>query len=102
MDEKKIRLQEQNRKRQLMISLLPFAALILLFVILCIVIQIKGYRLPMYLKIIFNEGVVLAIVATGATFIYTLGSFDISLGASTLFAAAMAAEGQGLAFTYYS
>ena len=89
MDEKKKELQEKNRKQQLLVTLLPFAALILLFVILCIVIQTKGYRLPMYLKIIFNEGVVLAIVATGATFIYTLGSFDISLGASTLFAATM-------------
>ncbi len=49
----------------------------------------KGYRLDMYLKIIFNEGVVLAVVATGATFIYTLGSFDISLGASTLFSATL-------------
>lgn len=37
----------------------------------------------------FNEAVVLAIVATGATFIYTLGTFDISLGASTLFAATL-------------
>ncbi|MBE5919625.1 MAG: inner-membrane translocator [Pseudobutyrivibrio ruminis] len=43
----------------------------------------------MYLKIVFNEAVVLAVVATGAIFIYTLGTFDISLGASTLFAATM-------------
>ena len=41
----------------------------------------------MYIKIVFNEGIVLSIVATGAIFIYTLGSFDISLGAATLFAA---------------
>ena len=43
----------------------------------------------MYLKIIFNEGIVLAVVATGAVFIYSLGSFDISLGASTLFSATL-------------
>lgn len=52
-------------------------------------VQSKGYRLDMYLRILFNEGVVLAIVATGAVFIYTLGSFDISLGASTLFSATL-------------
>lgn len=43
----------------------------------------------MYLQIVFNEGVVLAVVATGAIFIYTLGTFDISLGAATLFSATM-------------
>ena len=59
----------------------------MLFCLLCAVVKVKEYRLDMYLKIIFNEGVVLAIVATGAVFIYTLGSFDISLGASTLFSA---------------
>ncbi|MDE7284545.1 MAG: inner-membrane translocator [Lachnospiraceae bacterium] len=35
------------------------------------------------LKSIINQSVVVAVVATGAIFIYTLGSFDISLGAST-------------------
>ena len=39
------------------------------------------------MKTIFNQGVVLVVVATGAVFIYTLGSFDISLGAATLFSA---------------
>ncbi|MBQ9407815.1 MAG: inner-membrane translocator [Clostridia bacterium] len=35
------------------------------------------------LKVIINQSVVVALVATGAVFIYTLGSFDISLGAAT-------------------
>ena len=35
------------------------------------------------LKAIVNQSVVVALVATGAVFIYTLGSFDISLGAAT-------------------
>lgn len=84
---------EQIRKkyliRQRMVEILPLAALLVLFALFCLTIQIKGYRLDMYLKIIFNEGVVLALVATGAVFIYTLGSFDISLGASTLFSATL-------------
>ncbi|MCM1026164.1 MAG: inner-membrane translocator [Roseburia sp.] len=75
--------------RQIMIALLPLAALAVLFVVFCGVVGAKGYRLDMYLKIVFNEGVVLAVVATGAIFIYTLGTFDISLGAATLFAATM-------------
>lgn len=73
-------------KRQLT-ALMPFVALVVLFSALCFTVLTKGYRLDMYMKIVFNEGVVLAIVATGAVFIYTLGSFDISLGASTLFSA---------------
>ena len=75
--------------RQKLIDILPIAALAVLFAVLVFTVQSKGYRLDMYLKIRFNEGVVLAVVATGAVFIYTLGSFDISLGASTLFSATL-------------
>lgn len=77
------------KTRQRIVDMLPFAALALLFGAFCAVVAAKGFRLDMYLKIIFNEGIVLAVVATGAVFIYTLGSFDISLGASTLFSATL-------------
>ena len=87
MDSEK--LLRKYKRRQMLVDILPFAALVLLFVILCLTVQGKGYRLDMYLRIIFNEGVVLAAVATGAIFIYSLGSFDISLGASTLFSATL-------------
>ncbi len=80
---------DKYRIQSIMITALPFAALILLFAVFCGVVGSRGYRLDMYLKIVFNEGIVLAIVATGSIFIYTLGSFDISLGAATLFAATM-------------
>lgn len=80
---------DKYKIQQIIITLLPFAALVILFAVFCGVIGAKGYRLDMYLKIVFNEGVVLAVVATGAIFIYTLGTFDISLGAATLFAATM-------------
>ncbi len=83
------RIIKSYKKRQQMVNLLPFVALGALLLILVVVVQTKGYRLDMYLKVVFNEGVVLAVVATGATLIYTLGSFDISLGASTLFSAAL-------------
>ena len=75
--------------RQIAIAVMPIVALVILLAVLVMTVQSKGYRLDMYLRIIFNEGVVLAIVATGAVFIYTLGSFDISLGASTLFSATL-------------
>ena len=72
---------------QVLVNILPVLALMVLFLLFCAIVRSKGYRLDIYLKAVFNQGVVLAVVATGAIFIYTLGSFDISLGASTLFSA---------------
>lgn len=81
--------KDKYKVGQSVIKVLPLAALAVLFVIFMCVVHFKGYRLDMYLQIVFNEGIVLTVVATGAVFIYTLGTFDISLGASTLFAATM-------------
>ena len=78
-----------TKNKKMMISALPFVALVVLLAVFCGIVSSKGYRLDMYIKIVFNEGIVLSIVATGALFIYTLGSFDISLGAATLFAATL-------------
>nr|MCR5397330.1 inner-membrane translocator [Lachnospiraceae bacterium] len=72
---------------QTIIGLLPMIALVVLFFVFIGVVQSAGYRLDMYLQIVFNEGVVLAVVATGAVFIYTLGTCGISLGAATVVAA---------------
>lgn len=81
--------KDKYKLGQTVIKVLPVAALAILFLIFVGVVRFKGYRLDMYLQIAFNEGIVLAVVATGAIFIYTLGTFDISLGAATLFAATM-------------
>ena len=78
-----------TKNKKMMISALPFVALVVLLAVFCGIVSSKGYRLDMFIKIVFNEGIVLSIVATGAIFIYTLGSFDISLGAATLFAATL-------------
>lgn len=78
-----------TKNKKMMISALSFVALVVLLAVFCGIVSSKGYRLDMYIKIVFNEGIVLSIVATGAIFIYTLGSFDISLGAATLFAATL-------------
>lgn len=77
------------RSKRILTGLLPVVALAALLIIFCVAVTAKGYRLGMYMKVLFNEAVVLSIVSTGAVFIYTLGTFDISLGASTLFAATM-------------
>ena len=86
---KKDTVLKNYKLKQLLITLLPVAALAVLMGVFVGVVDGLGYRLDIYLKIIFNEGVVLAVVATGAIFIYSLGSFDISLGAATLFSATL-------------
>ncbi len=45
--------------------------------------SVKEANVSYGIKNIVNQSVVVALVATGAVFIYTLGSFDISLGAAT-------------------
>lgn len=80
---------QKYRLRQLLIVVLPFVALVFLFAAFCFAVTARDYVLSSYLRIVFNEGIVLAVVATGAVFIYTLGSFDISLGAATLFSATL-------------
>lgn len=79
----------RHQIKKIAITLLPLVALLVLFIVFCTVVSIKGYKLGRYLEIVFNQGLVLAVVATGSIFIYTLGSFDISLGASTLFSATL-------------
>lgn len=77
----------KHKTKQLAVALLPIAALIVLFVLFCVLVEINGFNMNLYLKNLINRCTVLVLVATGAIFIYTLGSFDISLGASTLLCA---------------
>lgn len=76
MKQKKI-----NIKKQIM-NLAPLVGLLLLYGAFMTIGTIKDINVAYGMKAIINQSVVVAIVATGAIFIYTLGSFDISLGAS--------------------
>ena len=59
------------------------AGLLVLIATYYIIGGIKDANVAYGLKAVVNQSVVVALVATGAVFIYTLGSFDISLGAAT-------------------
>lgn len=80
---------KRQKTKNLIITLLPIAALVLLFVVYIAIILGNDYNLERNLETIVNQAIVLVLVATGAIFIFTLGSFDISLGASTLFSATL-------------
>ena len=59
------------------------AGLLVLIAAYLIIGAIRDANVAYGLKAVVNQSVVVALVATGAVFIYTLGSFDISLGAAT-------------------
>ena len=59
------------------------AGLLVLIATYYIIGGIKDANVAYGLQAVVNQSVVVALVATGAVFIYTLGSFDISLGAAT-------------------
>ncbi|MCM1387030.1 MAG: hypothetical protein NC231_06870 [Bacillus sp. (in: Bacteria)] len=74
----------KNKKmKKYIMNLTPLFGLIALFAAFLILGTIRDINVSYGLKSIINQSVVVAVVATGAIFIYTLGSFDISLGAST-------------------
>lgn len=77
----------RHKIKNIIITVLPFAALAVLFLVYVLIVLANGYSLSISLMNMINDAIVLVLVATGAVFIFTLGSFDISLGASTLFSA---------------
>ena len=71
--------------------LLAPALLILLFVIFSIATQGK-FSNPRNIKIVINQALVVATVATGAVFIFATGNVNISMGAATALIATVAAK----------
>lgn len=68
--------------KKIIMNLAPLGGLALLVVVFFAVGTAKDINIAYGMKSIINQSVVVAVVATGAVFIYTLGTFDISLGAS--------------------
>lgn len=79
-----------NMKKQIL-KFAPIIGLLVLFTTFFLVGVRKDINIAYGMKAIINQSVVVAIVATGAVFIYTLGSFDISLGASVAVSALLGA-----------
>lgn len=79
--EKELLLKKELR-RQWLLSLTPLLGLAVLFAVFVVVGKMQDMNIAYSMKNIVNQSVVVAVIATGAVFIYTLGSFDISLGAS--------------------
>ena len=80
MDNEKMIRKEQLKNRIFQIA--PLIGLLLLFAGFFAMAVIKDINISYSMKNILNQSVIVVVVATGAIFIYTLGSFDISLGAN--------------------
>lgn len=77
--------------KKYVMNLAPVFGLTVLFLTFLVMGTWKDINVAYGLKSILNQSIVVAVVATGAIFIYTLGSFDISLGASTAVSALIGA-----------
>lgn len=82
---------KMEKMKRYVLSFAPLFGLIALVVTFFVMGTIKDINIAYGMKSIINQSVVVAVVATGAIFIYTLGSFDISLGASTAVSALLGA-----------
>ncbi len=80
MDNEKI--LKREKLRRMLFSFAPAAGLVILFALFMAFAIAQDINIPYSLKNILNQSVIVIVVATGAIFIYTLGSFDISLGAN--------------------
>lgn len=86
--------KESGTKKNLkntMFALAPVLGLVFLFAVFFMMAVYQGVNINYSLKNIFNQSLVVIVIATGAIFIYTLGSFDISLGASMCVSALLGA-----------
>ena len=73
---------KKEKIKKYILNFAPLFGMVALVAAFFILGTMKDINIAYGLKSIINQSVVVAVVATGAIFIYTLGSFDISLGAS--------------------
>lgn len=82
--------EARRRRAELLGSLsrwLPAAACLALAAAYTAAAATNGYDLVIGYEVVIANAVLVALVATGATFIFTCGSFDLSLGANMLVSA---------------
>ena len=76
------------KNKNMWINLIPTIMLLILIIAFVIAKKITGYGGD--ITNVINNGVFISVVATGAVFIYSSGSFDMSLGPASLMCATIA------------
>ena len=72
----------KDRITQILLNIAPVIGLIIMALTFLLIANIKDVNISYSFKNIINQSIITMVVATGAIYIYTLGAFDISLGAS--------------------
>ncbi|MBQ9154417.1 MAG: hypothetical protein IJ130_11455 [Solobacterium sp.] len=85
--------QKKNRSASYakLLNLAPVMGMILLAGVFLALASARHINIPYSMKNIVNQSIITMTVATGAIYIYTLGAFDISLGASMCVSALLGA-----------
>lgn len=73
------------------INVIPIVGMIVLAALFFLVCATKGYDINSNLEIVIKKALIVGFLSTGATFIFAIGSFDLSLGANMLVSAALSA-----------
>ncbi len=73
--------------KQRIVSFIPLMAMVVLGLLYIICALANGFNLRLGFRSIISQATLVALVATGATFIFTAGSFDLSLGSNMLVSA---------------
>ena len=88
LQQKKLR-QALRMKR--MINFIPIVGTLVLAALFFAVCLTRGYAIGPNLQVVIKKALIVGFLATGATFIFAIGSFDLSLGANMLVSAALGA-----------
>ena len=73
---------DRNRIKETLLNIAPIIGLVIMGIAFLLIANAKDVNISYSFKNIINQSIITMVVATGAIYIYTLGSFDISLGAS--------------------
>lgn len=86
--QKKLRQALRMKKMLNFIPIIGTLVLAAMFFAICIA---RGYAIPSNLEVVIKKALIVGFLATGATFIFAIGSFDLSLGSNMLVSAALSA-----------
>lgn len=71
------------KKTKLQSKIIEIVSILALVILACAYVIMMGDRLSAFmLETLLNQTIIVAVVSTGAVFIYTTGAFDISLGSA--------------------
>lgn len=74
-----------------LMNFIPIIGTIVLAILFFVVCTTRGYDVVTNLEIVIKRAMIVGFLATGAMFIFAIGSFDLSLGANMLVSAALSA-----------